>query len=247
MPCFRSGYQLEQDRHGGEWQTILYVSKSGKSKIFIVDHHPIVILGLTKLFENQPDLEVWGSARSAEEIPEAMAETPPDVFIVEILLHASDGFQMLGRLSQHYPQAKILVYSARDEAFYAERALQSGARGYLMKNESPEQIIAAVRKVLAGDFFVSNRLQSLLFSRLDNESSEFANPVQKLSNRELQVIQLIGQGKSNREIAAILEIRLKTVEAHRFRIREKLNLKHSTELTQFAIHMVEREGSLGGV
>lgn len=117
-----------------------------------------------------------------------------------------------------------------DEAFYAERALQSGAKGYLMKTESPTLILKAIRKVLDGEFYVSSRLQSLLFAQLDSSSSAppLRNPIRKLTNRELQVIQLIGSGKNNREIAAIMNIRLKTVEAHRFRIKEKLNLKHST-------------------
>jgi len=220
----------------------LTVKKPGPSKIFIIDDHPVVAIGLAKLFADEPDLEVCGSARSAEEIPDSFTSAPPDLFMVEIMLHAADGLQVLTRLAERYPRAEILVYSARDESFYAERVLQSGAKGYIMKSESPERVVIAARRVLRGDFYISSRLQSLLFSNMDSETSGFVNPVRKLSNRELQVLQLIGQGKSNREISSILDIRLKTVEAHRFRIREKLNLKHSTELTQFAIHMVEREG-----
>ena len=220
------------------------MTKSHPAQVFIVDDHPVLIAGLTSLLEKTDDLVVLGSAASAEALPDQFDPQPPDIFILDIHLKNSDGFEALKTIQQHYSGVPTLVFSMHDEAFYAERALQSGAKGYLMKTESPSLILKAIRKVLKGEYYVSSRLQSLLFAQLDSSSSAppLMNPIRKLTNRELQVIQLIGSGKNNREIAAIMNIRLKTVEAHRFRIKEKLNLKHSTELIQFAVHWVQREG-----
>ena len=196
------------------------------------------------MLEKTEDLVVLGSAASADTLPDRFDPQPPDIFVLDIHLKSSDGFEALRLIQQRYPGVPTLVFSMHDEAFYAERALQSGAKGYLMKTEPPNLILKAIRKVLRGEYYVSSRLQSLLFAQLDSSSSAppLRNPISKLTNRELQVIQLIGSGKNNREIAAIMNIRLKTVEAHRFRIKEKLNLKHSTELIQFAVHWVQREG-----
>lgn len=221
------------------------VNKSLPAKVFLVDDHPIVAAGLARLFEEERDLVLWGHARTADSIREILGTTIPDLFMAEIVRPTADGFQMLAQLKEHYGQSRFLVFSAHDEGFYAERALQSGAHGYLMKSDPPEKILEAVRTVLDGNFYISNRLQSILFSKLGSDPAHFSNPVENLSNRELQVLQLIGHGRSNREIAELLKIQLKTVEAHRFRIREKLNLKHSAELTQFAIHMMEGQETLG--
>ncbi len=220
------------------------MKKSHPAQVFIIDDHPVLVAGLTALIEKAGDLAVSGSAESTDALPDNLRAAPPDLFILDIHLKSSDGFEALKQLQQRFTGTPVLVFSMHDESFYAERALQSGARGYLMKTEDPGQILKAIRKVLGGEFYVSSRLQSLLFAQLDSSSPTppIKNPIRKLTNRELQVIQLIGNGKNNREIAAIMNIRLKTVEAHRFRIKEKLNLKHSTELIQFAVHWVQREG-----
>ncbi len=212
----------------------------------MIDDHPIVAIGLTCLFEKDPESKVCGSADSAEAIPETFGSNPPDLFIIEINLYGADGFEILKQLARRCPNAKSLIFSHRDESFYAERALQCGATGYVMKSEAPDRILEAAKKVLAGEFYVSERLQAILLSGAFPEpQSENPNPVKSLSSRELQVLQLIGQGRSNREIARTMRIRQKTVEAHRFRIREKLNLRHGAELTQFAVHWVEQSGAVG--
>lgn len=219
------------------------MTKSHPAQILIVDDHPVLVAGLTALIDKTDDLRVCGSADSVESLAAALETVTPGLFVLDIHLRTSDGFEVLKELRQHFFQTPVLVFSMHDEAFYAERALQAGAKGYLMKTEASSEVLHAIRKLLRGELYVSDRLQSLLLARLDTTSSEpVANPIKKLTNRELQVIQLIGKGKNNREIASVMDIRLKTVEAHRFRIREKLNLKHSTELIQFAVHWVQREG-----
>ncbi len=222
------------------------MKQSHPAKVFIIDDHPVLLAGLVALLEKPDDIEVCGTATSTESVPKVI-KPPPDLFIVDIYLKTSDGFDLLKLLQQRFPQTPVMVFSMHDEVFYAERALHSGAKGYLMKSESPTQILRAIRNMLSGELYISERLKSLLFSQLDTTSpGQITNPIKKLTNRELQVIQLMGQGKNNREIAVIMNIRLKTVEAHRFRIKEKLNLRHSTELIQFAIHWVQREGVMQG-
>ncbi len=203
----------------------------------------MLVGGLRSLLEDAQGVEVCGSAISVDLIPERLKSAPPDIFIVDIYFKFSEGFEILKGVQLKFPQSSILVFSMHDEAFYAERALHSGAKGYIMMNESSGEILRAIRQVADGGLYVSDRLKSILLSQLDTSSKqEIVNPIKKLTNRELQVIELIGQGKNNREISTQMNIRLKTVEAHRFRIKEKLNLKHSTELIQFAIHWLQREG-----
>lgn len=218
------------------------MKKDHPAHIFVIDDHPVLVAGITTLLEKSGEFSVAGSAETFEAASLSLGREPPDVIVLDINLGTSDGFDALRSLLEKFPDIPVLVFSMHDEAFYAERALQSGAKGYLMKTENPGHILKAIRTLLAGNIYVSERLKSLLFSQLDSSAApQVTNPIKKLTNRELQVIQLIGKGKNNREIAGVMNIRLKTVEAHRFRIKEKLNLKHSTELIQFAIHWVQRE------
>ncbi len=227
------------------------MKKDNHYRIFIIDGHPVLAAGLRTLVEKAEDMEVCGCAGSVEAIPAETYSNRPDVFMVDIYFKVSEGFEILKQLQKLFPQAGILVFSMQDETFYAERTLQSGARGYIMMSEPSDEILHAVRQVASGNLYVSERLKTFLFSQLDPEpvadaadNTGVVNPIKKLTNRELQVIELIGQGKDNREISSTMNIRLKTVEAYRFRIKEKLNLRHSTELIQFAIHWLQRDEDL---
>ncbi len=248
------GY-LIVNRHGFTLHSVL---KSVKNpipyQIFIIDSHPVLADGLRALLEKAEGLAFAGACESVEAIPAAVRNDPPDVFMVDVYFKFSEALETLKHLQRAFPGVKVLVFSMHDEAFYAERTLQSGARGYIMMSEPSGQVLEAVRKVAEGHLYLSERLKSILFSQLDTTAAPHAgpvslapNPVKKLTNRELQVIELIGQGKDNREISDVMNIRLKTVEAYRFRIKDKLNLRHSTELIQFAIHWLQREDNFNQV
>lgn len=209
-------------------------------KIFIIDDQPVFVAGLTVIIEKAGDFIVCGSADSWDSLPKDLTSNPPDLFIVEIFLRRSDGFRLLSLLRRHFTSSSILVYSVQDEALCGERALQSGAKGYLMKSDNLEIITQAVRKLAEGHVYLSSRLQGLLFSQLSCQNATPTNKLllRDLTNRELQIIQFIGKGKSNAEIAAVMNLQVKTVEAHRSRIKKKLKLKHTTELIRYAVYWV---------
>lgn len=219
------------------------VKRSPPSNILVIDDHPLATIGLEALFQKEPDFEVRGSARSADELSDELKRNPPDLFIVDFAIEMGNGLGEISQLVAAYSSSEILVYSACEEAFYGERVLQCGAKGYLMKSESPELIVEAARKILRGEFSISNRLQTILLSPQPGESLEFARAARKLTDRELSMVYLIGEGKSSGEIADLFKISLKTVEANRLRIREKLYLKNSTDLIHFAIQVVDKQRS----
>lgn len=211
--------------------------KAGPYRIFIIDDQPVFIAGLTVIIERAPEFKVCGSASSWETLPKTLKNDPPNLFIVEIFLRKSDGFKLLTYLRRHFPNSAILVYSVQDEALCGERALQSGAKGYLMKSDQLEIIDHAIRRLADGHVYLSNRLQALLFNQIVTKpSSKYRARLNELTNRELQIIQFIGKGRSNAEIADAMDLQVKTVEAHRTRIKKKLKLKHTTELIRYAIH-----------
>lgn len=213
------------------------MKKQNPYRIFIIDDQPVFIAGLTVIIERESAFKVCGSANSWETLPSDLKADPPNLFIVEIFLRKSDGFRLLSRLRRHFPGSAVLVYSIQDESVCGKRALQSGAKGYLMKSDNLEIIHQAIRRLAEGHLYLSNRLQSLLFNCAPATNSSSDNVLLKeLTNRELQIIQFIGQGRSNTEIAAAMKLRVKTVEAHRSRIKKKLNLKHSTELIRYAVY-----------
>jgi len=213
--------------------------------IFIIDDQPVFVTGLTVILEKDSEFKVRGSADCWEALPEDLKSEPPDLFIVEIFLRNSDGFKLLTLLRRYFPSSAILVYSVQEEALCGERALQSGAKGYLMKSDNLEIIHQAIRKLANGNVYLSSRLQEMIFSRISSKSSS-TDPVmlRELTNRELQIMQFIGSGRSTAEIAAAMNLRVKTVEAHRSRIKKKLKLKHTTELIQYAVYWTGLGSSL---
>ncbi|BDB29867.1 response regulator transcription factor (plasmid) [Cupriavidus sp. P-10] len=212
------------------------------TKILIVDDHPIIREGLTHLLE-QEDLHVCCTAASTEEALAAMACTP-DMAIVDLSLQSDSGLDLIRTLRQHYPDLAILVLSMHDEALFAERALRAGANGYLMKLEATEHVMSAVREVLAGNIYLSAAMHARLARELAAPRSHSAGSIASLSEREFEVLHLIGLGFSTREIAVKLNRSVKTIEAHQANIKEKLDISSGKELMRFAIQWLESEGSV---
>jgi DNA-binding NarL/FixJ family response regulator len=213
---------------------------SGKRKVrrvLIVDDHPIVRQGLRRVMENEDDLEVCGEAETARDARAAIKEQTPDVIIADISLKQGDGIELVRDVRAHHPQLPILVLSMHDEAIYAERMLSAGANGYIMKQAASEQFLVALRRVLDGGIYVSESVGNNMIQKFAAGGSYIsANPIDRLSNRELQILHMIGKGMSTRETAHSLNLSIKTVESHRQRIKRKLNLSTGTQLVQYAVN-----------
>lgn len=215
-----------------------------KKRILIVDDHPLVRKGLALTLEAEPDLEVCGQAASAEEALGMLDEVRPDLAIVDISLPGMSGLELIKHLHAWNPELPVLVISRHDEALYAERAIRAGARGYVMKIEAVDVIVKAVRRVLAGGLYVSQEVsERLLMSMTGHRRAAGQSPMELLSDRELEVFELTGQGLSTREIAERLHLSVKTVESYRARIKAKLGLRTAAELMQHAVQWVESERS----
>lgn len=208
-----------------------------RHKIFVVDDHPIVRAGLVQMLDNESDLKVIGQGDDAYGSLRAIRAAKPDLVLLDISLKDSDGIELLKELKAQEPQLPVLMLSMHDESLYAERALRAGAKGYIMKQEAPTVLLGAIRKVLAGDIYVSPKMSGALLQRMVTGTSKnpSALPLDRLTDREMEVFRLIGSGKPVREIAENLFLSVKTVEAHREHIKEKLGFKTSAELLRYAI------------
>jgi DNA-binding NarL/FixJ family response regulator len=205
--------------------------------VFIVDDHTMFREGLKQLIERERDLVVCGEASDMAGGLAGIGETQPDVVLVDISLAGASGIDLIKAIKSEHEDMPILVVSMHDEALYAERALRAGAMGYVMKNEPARTMKAAIKKVMAGDMALSEKMASRVISRLMHRHPEEvpASPVQQLSDRELEVFKMLGEAKGVREIAERLNITIATVNSFRNRIKEKLGLKSSTEVMLHAI------------
>jgi DNA-binding NarL/FixJ family response regulator len=202
----------------------------------VVEDHPIVRQGLAALIDAEEDLAVCGQAGTAEEALDLVVREKPQIVTLDITLNGLDGIHLVKEIKAQHPDVLVLVLSMHDEAVYAERALRAGARGYVMKTEPVPRIVAAIRKVLSGEIYVSDRFAATLLHRVVGSGRVVAkSPIEQLSDRELQVFHCIGQGMRLSEIAERLYVSVKTVEAHREHIKQKLNLRSSNELLRYAI------------
>jgi DNA-binding NarL/FixJ family response regulator len=209
---------------------------AGKRKVFLVDDHPIVRQGLAQLINNETDLFVIGQGEDAFGSLRAILEAKPDLVLVDVSLKDSDGIDLLKELKSQLPHLPVLVVSMHDESLYAERALRAGAGGYVMKQEAPQVLLLAIRSVLKGEVYVSSKMGATLLQRMvAGKKRDTGVPMDRLTDRELEVFRMIGAGRSVKEIADKLCLSAKTVEAHREHIKEKLNIKSSAELLRFAI------------
>ncbi len=205
-------------------------------RILLVDDHPLVRESLKLIIQQQPDLNVCGEADNGSQALELVAETKPHLVILDLTLKDSHGLELIKNLSDSYPKVLSLVFSMHEETLHAERAIRAGARGYVAKEEPPATILLAIRKVLSGDIYWSEKAASWVASQIASRSRPSSNfSVDLLTDRELQVFELMGGGQSTREIAAMLHIDMSTVETYRARIKDKLNLKSTSELLQYAI------------
>lgn len=215
------------------------MSESGTEprKVFIVDDHPIVRQGLGQLINHEPDLKVCGEAAGVREARIGLSQTNPDIVILDLSLRDSDGLELIKDIRSKYRHLPVLVLSMHDESIYAERLLSAGANGYIMKQAAADQLLVALRRVLSGGIYVSEQIGASMIERFAvNGPKQRSNPIDRLSNRELQVLNLIGRGKTTREIADDLNLSVKTVESHRQRIKKKLDLTSSPQLVQFAVN-----------
>jgi DNA-binding NarL/FixJ family response regulator len=208
-----------------------------KSRILIVDDHPIFCLGMSELINEERDLVVCGSADTVAKAWSAIRNLNPDLVIVDISLKNSNGIDLVKEIHAERSDLPVLVLSMHDESLYAERALLSGARGYIMKQEATKSVVHAIRTVLIGKIYASEEIkEKMLMRKIAPRDINDPSPLDKLTTRELEVFRLLGSGLSTKEIADRLNIAMKTVGTYRERIKEKLELKHATELVQFAVH-----------
>lgn len=214
-----------------------------KVKILVVDDHPIVRHGISQLIRQEPDLTICGEAEDIETALEAIATFHPDLVLVDISLKGTDGIKLIKEVKTQYPSILLLVVSMHEESLYAERALRMGAMGYIMKQEAPEKMLTAIRRVLDGEVYLSPKMLKHILSRSSEHPGRHPSgfPFTRLSEREQEVLHFIGQGLGTKQIADKLHLSVKTVEAYRAHIKEKMNLKNATELLRYAIQWVQDE------
>jgi len=212
-----------------------------KKRIFLVDDHPMVREWLTTHIQHQSDLAVCGEAEDAASALQSIVALKPDVVIVDVSLPRRSGIELIQDIKQMQPNVAVIVLSMHEEMLYAERALRAGARGYIMKRETTEKIVTAIRHVLAGNLYVSDRMKARLAEKfVGGAPSVSESPLGLLSNRELEVFQLLGQGKDTKQIAEELGVNFKTVHAYCARIKEKLKLSRASELLREAVRWEEQ-------
>jgi len=211
-----------------------------KVKILIVEDHEIFRLGIKELINHEPDLAVCAEAEDVDTARTLINAFQPDMVIIDITLKKSNGMDLIKEISSFHKTMKMLVLSMHDELLYAERSLQAGAQGYIMKQETSKSIVKAIRHILQGNIYVSENIMSNLLKRVRTGQDTFEkSPVENLSDRELEVLRMIGQGRSTGEIAAEMNLSVSTISTYRERIKEKLQLKNSAELIRYAVHWVE--------
>jgi DNA-binding NarL/FixJ family response regulator len=208
---------------------------NSKCRIFLVDDHPIVRQGLALFIDREPDLMVCGEADGATSALQAIRDAMPDFIVLDISLNGPDGLELLKVFRAEYPNLPVLILSMHDELAYAERALRAGANGYIMKQEATEKVLTAIRQILRGDVYLSDRLTKRMLQQFVHGSVSPRDPLAKLSDRELEVYRLIGAGHGTRQIADELHVSTKTVESYQAHIKEKLSLRNARELLQHAI------------
>jgi DNA-binding NarL/FixJ family response regulator len=212
------------------------MTRTRKKAVFVVDDHPLLRQGLAMLINRESDLMVCGEAEEAPTAMKALAAARPDIVIADISLNGPDGLDLLKNLRILYPDLPVLILSMHDESIYAERALRARANGYIMKQEATEKVLVAVRRILDGEIYLSYRMANKLLQQyMSGQTAETDSRLTALSDRELEVFRLIGDGLSTRRIAEVLHLSMKTVESYQAHLKEKLSLRTGRELMQHAI------------
>lgn len=221
-------------------------AKEIRRRVLLIDDHPIFRDGITQLINNQPDMQVCGYVSSAPQALSAVDALKPDMLVVDISIQGTNGIELIKTIRAQHPTLRALMLSSHDENLYAERALRAGARGYIMKAESSEKVIEAIRRVLSGDLYLSEAIGGRLLDTFLNgrPSQAGTSAVEQLSDRELEIFRALGEGRSTREIAQTLFLSVKTVETHRSHIKEKLNVQSAPELIRTAVEWVNTQDNL---
>ena len=207
-----------------------------KKTVFVVDDHPLLRQGLAMMINQETDLMVCGEAEDAPTAMKAVASFKPDILIADISMNGPDGLDLLKNLRMLYPDLPVLVLSMHDESIYAERALRARANGYIMKQEATEKVLVAIRRILDGEIYLSSRMANKLLQQyMSGQTVETDSRLAALSDRELEVFRLIGEGLGTRQIAEALHLSMKTVESYQAHLKEKLSLRTGRELMQHAI------------
>ncbi|MCF7855110.1 MAG: response regulator transcription factor [Candidatus Pacebacteria bacterium] len=206
----------------------------GKARVIVVDDHPVVRRGLAQLINHETDLEVCKETGSAQETLKAISEQEPDIVVLDLTLGDTNGFSLIKDIKMRHKGVAVLVLSMHDESLYAERALRAGAQGYIMKEEATERVIGAIRRVLKGDIHLSEKMSTRLLSQMLGGTKDHQSHLSCLSDRELEVFELIGRGLQTRQIAEKLHLSVKIIETHRANIKRKLDLGNAIELLQYA-------------
>jgi DNA-binding NarL/FixJ family response regulator len=213
-----------------------------RARIVVVDDHPTMREGLARVIDETGDLSVCAQAESIHRALELVETTQPDLAIVDITLGGQNGIELIKDLKVRHPKLPVLVHSMHDEQVYAQRSLRAGARGYLMKHEPPPKLLHAIRQVLAGEIYLSETMTRQLLHRVaDTPSGIGVSPVERLSDRELEVFERLGQGRKTKEIAHDLHLSVKTVQTYCEHLKKKLQLKDATSLVRFAVQSVEAQ------
>jgi DNA-binding NarL/FixJ family response regulator len=213
-----------------------------KKTVFVVDDHPIVRRGLALLINQEPDLAVCGDADEMHSALTAIASLKPDILILDISLNGPDGLEILKNVRLSAPHLPVLILSMHDESLYAERALRAGANGYVMKQEATDNVLTALRRILSGEIYVSKKIaNSMLQHYIRGSNPPEYSSVAELTDRELEVFRLIGEGNGTRQIADSLHLSVKTVESYQAHIKDKLSLRSARELVQHAVEWTVRE------
>ena len=213
-----------------------------KAQILLVDDHPMMRHGMAMLIEMEPELEVFAQAGDGEEALTILKkDNPINIVLLDVTLKTISGFEVIKNIHIHNPALPVLFISMHDETIYAERALRAGARGYVMKQESGEVLISAIREVLKGNVYLSKKMHAKLLNRIVSGNTEPQPLIDRLTPSEFEVLHLIGLGHSSQEIADLLKRSIKTIETHRFNIRTKLNLKDSADLIRYATRWISEE------
>jgi DNA-binding NarL/FixJ family response regulator len=213
-----------------------------RCRILVIDDHPFMRAGLAQLIDRQPDMQVCGEAGSPAEAVRELARCRPDLVLTDITMPGRSGLEFIKDLLATDPKMPVLVISMHDEAIYAERVLRAGARGYIMKEAGGDNLLAAIRRIMRGEVYLSSAMSARILENLSGRRPRgSSSPIEKLTDREFEVFRLIGQGKSTRDIAAQLNLSPKTVDVHRGHLKEKLELKDTTALVRHAVRWVETQ------
>jgi DNA-binding NarL/FixJ family response regulator len=216
--------------------TIKSETNSTKSTIYLIDDHPVIVQGISMLIDAEPDLSVVGASGSWTVALKEIAQLKPSVVVLDITLASANGVEVLKNLRVHFPEQKVLMLSMHDENLYASRSMKAGAWGYLMKASATEEVVIAIRQILKGEIYLSPGMSKRVISQLAGRAPAGASPLELLSDRELEVYELVGEGLSTRMIAGRLHLSVKTIESHKAHVKDKLGLQTANDLVQHAIH-----------